>query len=239
MAARAACTPQRMPELDTRMKRGGTVPSRSQVPARPTVWTSQRRLLGNLIPALVVLPFAVAGLYLLWRDAQEKGDFLGWGLVVFAVAVPLGWLAVNFFGLYQNAAMRREMQQRLRRSREKVTSRRYFVGFSTPVFRSVIDAHQDVGYIILHPDKLEFYGDVIKAELRKDSIIGIRFRANPHTLLGLGRWISVEGLVNEAPVRMLMELRECATLLGNLRRSKALKQRLETWLKEAPGKSED
>ena len=68
----------------------------------PQVWTRERRLLGNIIPALFVMPFALVGLIWLWKDAQDKGDFLGYGLLVFAASIPVCWLTLNWNGSGEN-----------------------------------------------------------------------------------------------------------------------------------------
>jgi hypothetical protein len=49
-------------------------------------------------------------------------------------------------------------------------------------------------------------------------------------LLGLGRWISLEGVADGKPIRLLIEPRERPTLLGNLLFSKALAGRLRRWM---------
>jgi hypothetical protein len=63
--------------------------------------------------------------------------------------------------------------------------------------------------------------------------VRVRFRANVHTVIGLGRWISIEGFADGKPIRLLIEPRERPQLLGNLRYSKRLAQRIRRWASEA------
>ena len=67
--------------------------------------------------------------------------------------------------------------------------------------------------------------------MNKDQIKGVRFRPNVHTMVGLGRWVSVEATAAGKPIRLLVEPREKRTMLGNKRYGKALRTRLEAWLK--------
>lgn len=161
-----------------------------------------------------------------------RGEILGLGLALFAVSPVLGWIATNYLGLFQNKKMKRELELRLRSSRQKLPSSRYFVGIATPTFKGLIDPHEDVGFLILHGDEIEFWGDSLNIIIAKQEIRDVRFRPNIHTLIGLGRWVSIEGEIGGKPVRLAVEVRDRSTLIGNLRRSKALRQRLLQWLGE-------
>jgi len=191
------------------------------------VWTRTRRLMGNFIPAIIALPFGIAGILLF--DIQKPFWGVSFWLLVAFVAV--GWVAVCLFGLYQNLEMRAELARRLDRAHEGRNEERYFVGIARPKYRSILDAHEDVGFIIVQPERLDFFGDTLHLEILKSTVREIRFRANPHSWVGLGRWVSVEGTLKGNEFRLLMEPRESATLLGNLRRSRDLCERLQTWLK--------
>lgn len=184
--------------------------------------------MGNLIPLAFAAPVGALGLFEMWRT----GDILGRGLWLLVLSLPLGLVAVNFLGLYQNRLMKKEMDLRLRGSRPRLPYRRYFVGMATPTFRGLLDPHEDVGFLLLHPDKVEFFGEKIRIELARSEIVGVRFRPNVHSLIGLGRWVSLEAMVEGKPGRLLVEIRERPTLLGNLLMSRTLLKKVAKWLAE-------
>ena len=182
--------------------------------------------MGNLIPLLMALPFAVVGVRMVLRDGPALGPALGW-----LAAMPLvGWLAANVFGLYQNEAMRGEMQRRLGKSEIDLGQSRTFVGFSRPGKSGLLDAHEDVGYLVVRSDEIEFVGETHRVALPRSAVHRVRFRPNIHTLVGLGRWVAVEGVLGDRPVRLLIEPRERPTLLGNRRYGVRLKRELEDWV---------
>lgn len=214
-----------MPTVDAKDKVQKVVP-----PAwlHRKVWTTKRKLMGNLIPFLFAAPFAVAGVALI----LIRNEVFGLGLVLFALSPCVAWVAMNYLGLYENRKMRREMQFKLQNSRHQLPPRRFFVGMATPAFTSLLDPHEDVGFLILGQDKVEFFGDVIRLSLDRHQVTAIAVRPNVHSIVGLGRWVCLEGIVKEKPVRLQVELREKNSLLANMILSKSLKKRLEQWLKE-------
>lgn len=182
--------------------------------------------MGNLLPALVCLPLLVLAI-LSFRPSRLFDNLTP--LWYFLGFLALGWLAVNFLGLHQNGFMRRELARRLGLAGSKA-GERYFVGIARPKFRSALDAHEDVGFLVIYADRLEFLGETVQVALAKKDIKQVRTRANPHTFVFLGRWISIEGEVAGTPVRMQIEPRERQTLLGNLFFGERLKQRISEWL---------
>jgi hypothetical protein len=194
---------------------------------KPTVWTTRRKWLGNLIPALFYLPPLAYGIF--WMT--QKDEILGVGLVYVAVSPVLAWIALNFFGLFENSRMRRELTRELRARESGLPDDALFVGFATPKYHGVLDAHEDVGFLIFGDSELEFRGERRSVQVPRREIALVRFRPNVHTLVGLGRWISVEGVSKGQPFRLLVEPRVRATMLGNLRQGKALKSRIEVWIK--------
>ncbi len=189
-------------------------------PVASDVWTAKNKWLGNLVPFFCGLPFAAAGLWVVARDRAVTP--LGLGLLAFGTFV--GWVALSFFGLWGNASMRRLLEARLRPQGEK-----WFVGFASPKFAGLLDAHEDVGFLIFGKDELTFLGDSRRVELPKDCVVRVGFRLNVHTAVGLGRWVSVEGVVKGKPVRMLLEPRERNTMMGNFRQSRRLRRAIEEW----------
>ena len=209
-------------------------PGGSPRPSTGRVWTPRRRLLGNVIPGVVVLPFLALGLVLLVVDAQDRGDLFGRGLVVFALSIPAGWLAVNLFGLAENERIRRELTVLLSDDGALGHDARFFVGFASPSYASMIDPYEDVGFLVLHPDRLEFVGDSVHVSVKRSQITSIHLRPNLHTALGLGCWVCVDGRISDHPIRMQVALREKRTLLGNVRLAPWLRERLPSWWK-SPG----
>lgn len=189
------------------------------------VWTSRRKWMGNLVPLALALPPAVVGVWMILSAEQVTTA----GVLWIAGMPVVGWAAVNVFGLYDNAAMREQMQRRLMAAEEDLGDARWFVGFTRPGRSSVLDAHEDVGFLIERGDTLEFIGETHRVTLPRNAVTRVRFRPNPHTLLGLGRWVSVEGILEGQPVRLLVEPRERATMLGNRALGKTLRKHLEAW----------
>ena len=158
-----------------------------------------------------------------------KGEIIGLGLWLLIGATILGWLAVNFLGLFENQKMRRQVA-RILEARNIPVGDAWFVGVATPRYSSLLDPHEEVGYLFLRSDKLEFVSETKTIELFKSQIQKVRYRANVHSLLGLGRWVSVEGTADGKPIRLLIEPRERQSILGNLLSSKTFKQRIRRWL---------
>lgn len=187
-------------------------------------WNFQRKLMGNLVPILGGLPFGVIGI----KMAFENEGVFGPQLAVLCGMPVAGWLLMNFIGLWGNRGLRASLAKKLSVAPGQGI---YFVGLARPSYRGLLDPHEDVGFLIEHPDSLEFRGESLSFRLNRPDLLGVCYRPNVHTLVGLGRWISVEGKLEGKPIRLLVEPRERPTLLGNLRFSKALKFQLQGWLK--------
>ena len=109
-----------------------------------------------------------------------------------------------------------------------------FVGFATPKYHGLLDAHEDVGYLQILPDRLVFLSEIRTIEFQHHEVRRVRYRANVHTMLLLGRWVSVEGESGGKPIRLLIEPRNHPTMLGNFRESKRLHRRIAEWAKKKP-----
>jgi hypothetical protein len=181
--------------------------------------------MGNLLPMLVFLPFAASGVLLMYLRAE----IFGLGFYLLVAGVVLGWLGVNFFGLFGNAALKRKMAVLVLTDRKNFEGPRHFVGLATPSYSSLLDAHEDVGYLLLYEDRIEFVGEKLRIGLPRTLITNVRFRSNIHSILGLGRWVSVDGIVGEKPVRLLVEPREHHTLLKNKAYSRKLLEEIKAW----------
>ena len=191
-------------------------------PGADRVWTTGRKWAGNLVPFLFALPFAAWGLWTIARDRAATPP----GLLLLGAGVLVGWIALSLFGFWGNATMRRLLAARL-----LPTGPHWFVGFASPKFAGLLDAHEDVGFLLFGDEELIFAGDSRRVALPRAAVVRVVFRPNVHTLVGLGRWTSVEGLVDGTPVRMLLEPRERATMLGNLRLSGRLRREIVAWQK--------
>lgn len=211
--------------------------------------------MGNLLPAFVaLLPMG----YGVWR-LYVASETIGPGLLWIAAGVVLGWLAMNFLGLYQNGRMRRDMLRSYHAERGGDGLEKVFVGMARPTYNSIVDPHEDVGFLVFHGEgegpslrdpsyagtghesgserssradsaRLEYWGEKLKVVLRRSQIKSIGFRPNAHTLVGLGGWVSVEAIADGKPVRLMIEPRERSTLLGNVRFAKLLRRNLAAWL---------
>jgi hypothetical protein len=194
------------------------------------VWTTQRKWIGNILPALLFIPFVAWGI--VWM--LQKDEIYGRGLLLVAIGVAAGWIGLNFFGLFGNGFMRRELKRILTARGIDFSDPHYFVGFATPRFSSVLDAHEDIGFLFLRPDTLQFVGEQHELKVPRSEISKVRFRPNVHSWVGLGRWISVEGVQGGTRFRMNVEPRERNYLLANLLSSKCIKRAILRWKSSGP-----
>jgi hypothetical protein len=166
------------------------------------------------------MPFLVFGLIQFARQGPDLSAALG--LAAFPAAT---WLATNFLALAGNGSLKRRMAHMA----PAAGVAKWFVGFSPPGHVGWLDPHADVGFFAIHPDRIEFVGSATRVSLRKNEVVLARFRPNVHSWLGLGRWVSVEGTSQGRPVRLLVEPREKATLLGNRAESGRLLRAVRDW----------
>lgn len=138
--------------------------------------------------------------------------------------------------------MERQLERILDAQGKKPNGEKIFVGFATPKYTSALDAHEDVGFLVIDPDNLRFLSETREVDIPRSSIKEVRTRPNVHTLLLLGRWVSVEGEMDGRPIRLLVEPRQHRTLLRNRGESRMLVKRLQVWApspKPAPGELAD
>lgn len=183
---------------------------------RAEVWSTYRKLMANLVPALAFVPVFAIGLMLYQRGQHTAA-------LAFLIASPIvGLVAVNFLGLYQNSQMKLELRGLL----GKEDAEPIFVGFSRPGSISALDPHDDLGWLVVGTRSVKFFGEKGAYDLPWSDIRAVRFRPNVHTLLGLGRWISFEGLKDGKQLRMMVEPRVHSTLLANKREGARLLRKL-------------
>lgn len=181
--------------------------------------------MGNLLPILFFLPLTALGIF--WM--HQNNAIFGRGLWLVVSGTILGWLALNLFGLWANGFMKRELKRELSARGIDFSDPHFFVGFATPKFVSILDSHEDLGYLFLRDSNLEFQGEVHQAKVPRNEIVSIKFRPNIHTWVGLGRWICIEGERKGKRYRMSIEPRERNFLIQNLIGSKAVKNRISKW----------
>lgn len=217
------------PGKSTRMKSTQAKPHKP----RPVVWTSHRKWMGNLVPALFWLPLALTGIVIVART----GDYAGAGLWFLVSATLVGWGSMNQFGLFANQHMKKQLSRILAAQGKDLPKDSWFVGFATPKYSSTLDPHEDVGFLFVLPDRLKFVSETRLVEVMMSDIREVRFRPNVHSVLLAGRWISIEGEVAGKAVRLLVELREHRTLLRNFRASGDVLATLEAWRKKSSPES--
>jgi hypothetical protein len=191
------------------------------------VWSSGRKWMGNLLPFLCMLPFAAAGTFLMVR-AKEPTVV---GILLCVVALVVGWFAVNQFGFFGNEALRRDIQKKVLSKAGKDASSGMFVGFARPSYVGTLDAHEDLGFLFLGSESLEYLGEIHQVSIPRKDVKAVSYRPNIHSALGLGRWVAIDAIHKGKPVRVLVEPREAKTLLGNKQRGAKLKKEIEDWRK--------
>lgn len=184
--------------------------------------------MGNLMPLLLVLPFEMVGVFLMLRTHTVTVA----GVVTCVLGLCAGWVSVNLFGLYGNKRLRADLARKVLPKENKNASDGVFVGFATPAYMGALDAHEDLGFLFIEPEQLHFHGEDHHVTISRSDVKLIRKRANIHSFLGLGGWVSVEAVVKGKPVRLLVEPRAADTLLGNVKHARDLRRNLEEWLKQ-------
>jgi hypothetical protein len=189
------------------------------------VWTTGRQLVGNTLPLLVASP----ALFMAARAWAVEG--LGNGVLVWAGVFVVGtWLATGLLAMVGNGSVRRAVEGRLNRARPLDKVERWFVGAARPAYRGVLDPHEDVGFLLVYPERLEFFGGHLELSMSRAEARRVRQAANPHTWLGLGGWVKIDGERDGRNVALLLESREKTTLFGNRAHNRALERRLTAWL---------
>jgi hypothetical protein len=155
-------------------------------------------------------------------------EWAGPGLYLILLGTLAGWISLNFFGLFQNRKMREELSKILDADRV-LPADRLFVGFTTPKYTGLLDAHEDVGFLCFSAETLRFVSETRTVDVEKGNVKRVVFRPNVHSVLGLGRWVCVEGERKGTEIRMLLEPRERPTMLGNLRYGRRMRDKIESW----------
>lgn len=182
--------------------------------------------MGNVMPLIVAGPLLAFGLWWMYRAGKVGGA----GLYFLGAAVVVGWFMLNWFGLYQNAAMKQQMSWRLGESLKDLPSRRYFVGVASPNFRGMIDPHEDVGYLLIYKDRIDYYGESMRASFRRSEVRGFETRPNIHSAIFMGGWVVIRAERDGKPLELRIEMREKPFLRSNRALNRMLLRRLKSWL---------
>lgn len=172
---------------------------------RERSWSTYRKLMSNLVPAVVFVPVFAAGLFLFQQDK------LALSIGFFAASIVIGVFAVNLLGLFQNRKMHSELKPLVHGRTEPV----WFVGIGKPGGVGALDPHQDLGFLMLTQTAVEYVGESARYTIPYNDIVGVGYKINAHTLLGLGRWVSIEGRHDGKPFALLVEPRTHPTILQN------------------------
>ena len=127
--------------------------------------------------------------------------------------------------------MRKHLERILKAQERPIEGEFIFTGFATPKYSSMVDAHEDVGFLRIMPDRLQFISETRSMEILKSDVKEVGYRANVHSILGLGGWVSVDATVGNRKFRLLVEPRERNTMLTSKKFRRRLVTRLNGWLK--------
>lgn len=181
--------------------------------------------MGNVLPLVLSVPFLVLAVQ---RAAEFGPDPLVWRYA--ALFLGIGWGMTAFFGYLGNGSLQEGLAVQRHAVAPFEKRPRWFVGLATPGFKSALDPHEDVGFLILHPEKMEIFGERVRLPILRSQIRAIRRRPNIHSWLFLGGWISIEGEREGQPFRILIEPRMSpAVLLNALARRRLLAEWTHWW----------
>lgn len=187
-------------------------------------WSGELKWMGNLVPMIFWLPLTAAGVLI----GLVKHNYLVGAYLVLAGQI-IGWIAINNFGLWQNKALKRHLGKLFELRQGDFDGFRIFVGLSRPGFKSLLDPHEDIGYLAIDGSHLFFVGEHFGFRVQASEIENIAFASSIHTLLGLGGWVELD-LTHDGERKILyFEPREERTLWRNNRLRKKLVGRLLNW----------
>lgn len=175
-------------------------------------WTHRAKWIGNILPLLIGVPFIVIGLIIGARSHSWRDGVLIW----FGLGVLLPALTLNWLGLAGNQTLKSDFYARNSRAFARESdSDCLFFGVASSGFRSLLDPHEDIGFICLHENGFRFYGEKIRVEVSGAEIKGLGWKANPHSWLGLGGFALITYNQKGEDKTLLMESREKSSLLAN------------------------
>jgi len=183
--------------------------------------------MGNLLPLLIWAPLVIGGLVIILRARQ----IVSLGVEMVAAGQVLGLVALNYLGLFENRSMKKAMMREFGILEPKSRGYSMFVGYASPSFSGFLDPHEDVGVLYLGGENVEFIGETRTLKASRKDVSSILLRPNVHSIVGLGGWVSIQGVAEGKAFEWRFEPRERDTLLGNRRLRKALRNHLLNWKK--------
>lgn len=174
------------------------------------IWSLPRQLAGNFIPLALAFPFFFSGIVLL-----NRGD-VGFAWLACGLSAWVGIVAVNRLGYFQNSTMKREFNWRHQRELQVLQGTRYFAGVATSHYVSLLDPHEDIGFLYFDPAGIRFFGEEIRILIPFERVTSVKRAFNPHTLFLLGGFVEVQFLNEDGKPNLLkIELREEKTVSRN------------------------
>lgn len=190
------------------------------------LWTTSRQVIGNLLPLIAVLIPAIPISLGVVRNGvtwPAIGQLLG--------CIAFGVLVLNYLGLYGNRGMQRKFSLRYPALYPDAPAPTLFVGFARPDHKSLLDPHEDIGFLTLTDDSVAFRGEIHEVDIPKHCIESIRLRPNIHSWLWLGGWVSFEAKIADKTIRLDIEPRKYHTLFANARFRRRFVKEAQAWLK--------
>jgi hypothetical protein len=185
--------------------------------------------MGSVIPLIFTAPVLALGT----REAVEQGFTLTL-LGYVALVMVVGWVTTSLFGQVGSGGVKRWMAHKLQDERPADPNPKWFIGFATPDYRSMLDPHEDLGWLVLAEDEIDLIGTQLRLQIPRGALTQVTRKANPHTALGLGGWIAIDWEENGVVSQIFLEPRARPTVLGNKLMIKRLIVELETWRDSMP-----
>jgi hypothetical protein len=182
------------------------------------LWNWRRQLLGNIGPLAVGFPFQALGIFIMWRSNLLLGSGLAW----FLAGTILSATSLNWLGTYGGHDLQLQFDVWYQAKVTHLPQTKFFAGFATSKYSSLLDPHEDIGYLYLTPTHIGFLGEKYEFQIENSAITSVRGRFNPHSLLGLGGFIKIEFKVEGKNSSVLFEARSERTLLQNKREGRKL-----------------
>lgn len=173
-----------------------------------------------------MVPFCPFPFLAVWLESQGK---MGMAIAVWVASPLILWASINFLALAFNEGLRRRLKPLVFSVSGEPALRMWFVGLGMQGRRQLLHPHYDVGWLLLYSEEIVFVGERERLLLKKTELTGIGYSPNIHSLVGLGRWVVIEGRTSKGRLRFLVEPRERRTLLGNLLLSKQMAYEVRKW----------
>ncbi len=185
--------------------------------AKAEFWNLRAKLVGNLLPLLLGAPFFIYGVIL----ARQTHVLIGKDLIFLAIGVLLPTLFLNWLAMVGNKSIKTSFYARHSRAFHKPDALdSFFCGMAWPEFSSLLDPHQDVGYLTLDKGEVHYFGEQFRFQIEIKDISSIRWKKNPHSFLGLGGFLAITWSDQGKTEVVFLESRNESNLLANKKKTK-------------------